>query len=216
MFGRRKIAAIVAEFLGTAVLASTVLAMIGRTQFPFFAAIAAGLTLGLMVLVIGPFSGAHINPAVTLGLWSLRKMQTIQSLVYIVAQVGGGLLAWKLSEFLLNQKLQHIATWGVDWRVLLAEAVGAFVFTFGVAAAVYQNFDGLKLAAVVGGSLSVGILVASIASNGLVNPAVAVGVNSLSWAYAAGPLLGGVIGMNLYGLLFAPIDAPQKRTRRKK
>ena len=45
MFGRKKIAMLVAEFVGTFTLSSVILAMIGRTTFPFFAALAAGLAV---------------------------------------------------------------------------------------------------------------------------------------------------------------------------
>lgn len=214
MFGKNKIAALVAEFFGTAVLTLTVLSVTARTSFPFFAAIAAGLVAGLMVLIIGKASGAHINPAVTLGLWSQRKIQTSQTLVYIAAQLLGGMVAWRLGEYLLGQKTEHIAQWGLDTPVLVAEIVGTFIFAFGVAAAVSGAYEGGKLAAVIGGSLAMGIFVASLASNGLVNPAVALGLDSMSWAYGVGPLLGAVLGMSTHTLLFA--EAPLQKPRRRK
>ena len=215
MFGRQKVAALVAEFVGTAVLASAVLAMAGRTSFPFFAAIIAGLTMGLMVMVIGPISGAHINPVVTIGLWTIRKIQTTQAIVYVAAQMLGGVAAWQLNEFLLDQPLRNTAGGSLDWRVMIAEAVGAFVFTMAVAAAVSRAYEGAKLAFTAGAGLTLGIVVASIAANATINPAVAVGIQSWSWTYALGPVAGAIIGMNVYGLVFMPFDGTKSRVASK-
>lgn len=213
MFGRAKVAPLVGEFLGTAILASVVLSMAARTGFPFFAAIIAGLTLGLMVLVIGPSSGAHINPAVTVGLWTQRKIETAAALMYVGAQMLGAAAAWQLNEFLLNKPLRNIAGSEFDWRVFTAEAVGAFVFTFALSAAVSKGYDYAKTAFVAGGGLALGILAASLASNAIINPAVALGLQSWSWAYAAGPVAGALVGFNLYTMVF---EAPAKKSVTKK
>ena len=135
MIGKQKAAMLVAEFMGTFVLASAVLAAIGAGAGLVETATAAGFTLALMVLVIGATSGAHINPAVTLGLWSVRKVETMQAVAYWVAQLLGGVAAWKLHNYLLDTTLPSLATKGYDPKVLIAEALGALVFTFGIAAA---------------------------------------------------------------------------------
>lgn len=211
MFGREKLAQIVGEFLGTAVLASVIFSMTGRTDFPFFAALAAGLTLAVMQLVVGPTSDAHLNPAVTIGMWTLRKIETAKAIVYIAAQMLGGLAAWQLIEYLLNTELSSKAGKAFDWRVFTAEVVGTFIFTFGIVAALSHRYDRGVTAAVIGGSLALGIMVATFASNGLLNPAVAVGVQSWSWTYAAAPVVGSIVGMNLYALLFT--EGPAQSVR---
>jgi glycerol uptake facilitator-like aquaporin len=94
---------------------------------------------------------------------------------------------------------------------LVAEAVGTFIFGFGVAAAVNGVYEGTKLATVIGGSLALGILAASLGSNGVVNPAVALSLNSMSWAYAVGPLVGAVLGMWAHELMFAPASTKRKK-----
>lgn len=214
MFGRNKMAMIVAEFIGTFSLASVVLAMIGRTSFPFFSAVIAGGTYGLMALVLGNVSNAHLNPAITISLWTQRQIDTVRAVVYIAAQFLGGLVAWTLSEYLLNDQLKSIAGDAFSERVLIAEAIGAFVFAFGMAAAISQAYRGLKYAVTIGGSLTLGILLATFAGNGLLNPAVALGVQSWNFAYATGPILGAVVGMSTYSLLFAPRAARPTRTVR--
>lgn len=202
MISRQKVAMVVAELMGVVVLALAVYAMVGRTTFPLFAGLAAGTVLALLVHTIGATSGAHVNPAVTLGLWSVRKVKTTQAIIYIAVQMLGGLAAWKLAEYFLGSDLQSLAGETFSWKVLWAELAGTFIFGFGIASAVYQKYEGGKLAFTVGASLTVGILVASLASNGVLNPAVAVGLQSWSWAYAAGPIAGSILGMNVYAILF--------------
>lgn len=212
MFGRQKVAALVAEFLGTLILALAVLATVyGQTGFPLFLAMAAGLTLGLLTLVLGSISGAHLNPVVTIALWTTRKLRTTQAIVYVTAQMLGGFAAWQLTQYLLNRPLQNSAGDSLNLQVLLGEAIGAFVFTFVIAAAVSRAYTGGKLAVTNGLGLMIGMLLASISSNGVINPALAVGIQSWSWAYSLGPLAGAVIGMNVYGLVFGPIDNPKPR-----
>ena len=212
MFGRQKIAVLVAEFVSTTTLAMVALSMVGRTNFPLFLALASGLTVGLM----GYLFGSHTNPVITLGLWTMRKVQTAEAAVRVAVQMLGGVAAWQLSEYLVNNDLKNIAGDAFDWRIVVAEALGAFVLGMGVAAAVSRGYEASRVAVATGAAWAIGVLVASMASNGLLNPAVAVGVQSWSWAYAIGPILGGVVGMSLYGLLFTePVVVKAAATRRK-
>lgn len=213
MFGREKVAMIVAEFIGTFTLASVVLSMARYTPMPFFAAAAAGGVLGLMTLLVGNTSGAQLNPAVTISLWWIRQIQAAKAIVFIAAQMLGGLVAVTVNEYLLNKVIPNSAGEKFEPRVLVAEAVGTALFTFGVAAVLSQGYQGLKKAVAIGGSLSMGILVASFAGNALLNPAVAVGVASWSWAYTAGPVLGALVGVSLYTILFAPRPAKAAKAK---
>lgn len=208
MFGRTKIAMLVAECFGVMAITLTVLS-VSKSQlgFPYFIALGVGITLAVMALVVGNISGAHFNPAVTLGLWTVRKVPTLQAIAYIAAQLLGGILALKLFVYLIDQPLNSIANKKFDWRVLIAEAVGTYILVFGVTAAVYQGYKGARFAVTIGGALFLGALIASVASNGLINPAVALGVQSWSRAYVVGPLLGGVLAAATYGLLFAPVES---------
>lgn len=206
MFNKRKLAMLVAEFMGVVVLTTSVFSVI-RWQLPsMFVAIAAGLVLGLLVNTIGSTSGAHVNPAITLGLWSIRKVTTARAVMYVAVQLLGGLAALALLNYLLGTKLESMITGQFDWKILISEAIGGLIFGFGVASAVYQKMDKNQLAFTVGLSLTAAIFIAGIASNGIVNPALAVGIKSWSWAYAVGPVLGSVIGMNLYALFFTDIN----------
>ena len=208
MFGREKIATLVAEFLGAGALTLLVLTVQRSTiGVPFFVAAAAGLSIVLMTFVLVGASKAYFNPAITLGMWTARKIDTISAIMYIAVQLLGGWLAYYLYVYFTGgNSLQPI---GGDFKgtILAAEAVGAGVFAFGLAAAIYQGATRAATAAFVGLSLMLGILIASSASIGLLNPAVALGVRAWEWGtYVAGPVLGAVIGINLYYYLFAPSE----------
>ena len=211
MYDKRKTAALVAEFFGTFVLASAVLAMAARINLSFFPAIMAGLVLMVMVLVIGPVSGAHINPAITIAFWTQRKIETVLALGYVLMQLLAGFTAWAGAQWLLDTKLNAAVQSNIDWRVLVAEALGAFIFAAGVAAAVGRKYEGGQLAAAVGFSLTIGIAVASLGSGGLLNPAVAIALHSFSTAYIVGPIVGAVLGMALYSGVLAPEFGKKKR-----
>jgi len=206
MTQRNKLGMIVAEFFGTAMLTSTVLAQANSNVIvnkTWFVAATAGLTLAVLVLAIGRVSGAHVNPAVTIGLWTLRKIETTTAIVYIAAQVLGAAVALRLFQYFQGDVLPNTAG-DFDWRIFVAEAIGTLVFTFGIAAAVTQKLEGYRAAFTIGTSLMLGALIASTASNGILNPAVSLGVNSWSWTYAAAPVLGAVLGMNIYDMFLAP------------
>lgn len=208
MFGRAKVAALVAEFTGGATLTLIYLAVRGsQVGISWFIAFSVGLAAAMLTLKLSAASGAHANPAITFGLWTIRKITTTRALVYIASQLLGGLSALMLYGYLSNQEVMKLAESTIDWRVFVAELVGAFILSFGVASAVYQNYDSGKRAATVGGALFLAMLVAGIASNGTVNPAVALGSRSINLSYFVGPAAGAVLGMNLYALLFAPIGS---------
>jgi glycerol uptake facilitator-like aquaporin len=214
MFGRRKIAMLVAEFLGTGVLTLVFLSVQRSTiGVPYFIALAAGLAVAMAVFVVGQNSGAHLNPAVTLAMWTARKVGTLTGALYVVVQLLGAWAAYGLYTYFVNSSFQPIGG-HYTGRVLVAEAVGALVLGLGWAAAAYNVWLNGAKAAIVGVSYALGIIVAAAAGLGIVNPAVALGTRawdvwgSMGWGtYVLGPVLGAVIAVNLYGLLFAPTEA---------
>src|ERR1017187_2551650 len=109
MFGKRKLAALVAEFLGAGVLTLLVLSVQRSTiGVPFFVAAAAGLTVALMMVVLTDASTGQFNPAITLGLWTVRKVSTARALLYIIVQLLGGWAAYGLYRYFANGSLQSI------------------------------------------------------------------------------------------------------------
>lgn len=203
MFNKPKVAALGAEFLGTAVLVMVALVLFNTTAVSWFVGTSLAITVVTIVAIFGSISGAHINPAITLGMWTARKIGTIRAIGYIAAQLLGGLASWQLYQYLINHTLPARSV-SFDTRIWLAEVVGTAILATGFAAAVVRGFDNLQRAAVYGVSYFVAIVVASAASSGIVNPAIALGLRSWSTVYVLGPLVGGIVGVNLYTYLFAP------------
>lgn len=72
--------------VGSAVLAGEKIGNVG-------VALAFGLALLAMVYTIGPISGCHINPAVTLGVWMAKKIGSRDAAAYVVSQIVGAIIA---------------------------------------------------------------------------------------------------------------------------
>jgi len=229
MLEKRRIAAVVAEFLGTGALTLLVLSVVySQLRVSFFVGAAAGLTVALMVFAVGRLSGGYFNPALTIGFWTARKLSTVNAVLYILAQFLGAWLAYCLYSYLVKNALQPIGG-HFDERIMVAEVVGTALFGFAVAAAVYQGFNRAATASFAGLGLMLGIIAASSASLGILNPAVALGLKAwVLGTYVLGPIIGAIIGVNLYALLFAepakdaakvvaaPAKAAKKKTSRAK
>lgn len=211
MFGRRKIATLVAEFLGTGALTLLILSVQRSTiGVPFFVAAAAGLTVALMVMVVGGTSGGYFNPALVVGMWTARKLNSATAVLYIIAQFLGAWAAYGLYTYFVNNTLQQVGG-KFSGQILAAEVVGTAIFAFAVASAVYQRTSLAVKASMAGIGLMVGIVAASSASLGLLNPAVALGIRAwVLGTYVLGPVLGAIIGVNLYALLFSDQETPAK------
>jgi glycerol uptake facilitator protein len=200
---RAKAAMLGAEFLGTALLATIILIMSNTTSVSYFIATSAAVVLAAIVMLFGSVSGAHVNPAVTFGMWTARKITTVRAVTYIAAQALGGLAAWQLFQYLTNHKLtSHAGSYNT--RMLISEAIGAAVLSFGIAAVINRRADASAAALAIGTVFFGAIMVAALASAGYINPAVALAARSWSWVYVGGPLIGGLVGVNLYMFLFEP------------
>ena len=124
-----------AEALGTALLVATVvgsgimaesltrdvaLALLGNT-------LPTGAILVVLITILGPISGAHFNPAVTLIFALKRELTPRDALLYIVVQIAGGIVGTMMAHAmfalpLLDASLK-MRTGGAQW---LAESVAAF------------------------------------------------------------------------------------------
>ncbi len=188
----------IAEALGTFAL-TLVVALSIAVKFPVATPVLAGLTLLLFVYSIGHISGTHINPAVTIGLWSIKKIKTNEAISYIVSQfIGAGVALLVVSWAVGSAALTVVNSPMVGF----AELLGTFFFTFGIASAVYGKAPAIMSGVVVGGSLFLGITIAvTLGSNGVLNPAVALGIQSFNLMYVLGPIIGSILGMQVYKYL---------------
>ena len=186
-----------AEFIGTALLSLAVLLSVTVSDSVLITPVLAALVLGLCVYSIGNVSGCHINPAVTMGLWSIAKISTKDALQYIVAQSLGALAAFGIVTAAIGGVSLGLAT--EDSSVFLAELIGTAVFTFGIASVVFGKVAEAASGLVIGGSLLLGITLAvALGSGGILNPAVGIALGSTSLSYVLGSVAGAMLGMYTY------------------
>lgn len=184
----------VAEILGTFILTLTVILSISGT-FPVPTPVLAGLAVGMGVYTLGNVSGAHFNPAITLGLLSINKINSKDAILYISSQLLGAAAAAELARRVVEVPALEVTESNL---VMLAEMLGALVFSLGVAGVVHGKISQGASGLAIGGSLLLGISIAVAGSNAILNPAVALGVGSFSFSYLIGPIVGAVLGMLLY------------------
>lgn len=206
---KQKAAPVVAEFLGTGLLAMVALVLSETTAVSYFIATSLAVTLAAIVVLFGASSGAHVNPAITFGLWTAKKIGTVRAIAYMAAQLLGGLGAWQLYEYFTEKDLV-VKTVAFNTNVLIAEAVGAAILAAAVTAIVVRKLDVLQSSLAAGTAIFVGIVVAATAGAGYINPAVALAERAWSSVYVLGPLVGGLVGVNLYNYFFAPSSGSPK------
>ena len=97
-----------AEFIGTTFLLATVVGSgimaerlaAGNTAIALLRnTIPTGAILVVLIVVFGPVSGAHFNPAVTFAFWIRKEIGLILSLIYILVQILGGLKGGMVRTF---------------------------------------------------------------------------------------------------------------------
>jgi glycerol uptake facilitator protein len=183
-------------------------------------ALANGLALFAAVSIFGRVSGAHVNPAVTLGLASIGRFPWEDVFPYILAQFLGAILAAGGVLVIYGTLPARVANLGGPrlgvnisiWQGLAGEALGAFILVLAVVAtAVDERATPGWAGLAIGMALAAGVLVIGYATGGSFNPARAFGPDLLSmftggsvnWlaylvCYLVGPLIGGVAAAFAY------------------
>jgi len=189
-------------------------------------AVAHGLALGIMITAVGHISGGHLNPAVTIGFWVTKRLGTVQSLLYWLAQLLGGTAAAYLLAALLPdsswraQALSQITPdLGGDFtRVegMGLEAVMTFFLVFVVFATAVDSKGAFNKIAgfAIGLTIAMDILFGGPFTGASMNPARTFGpaLATRHWAnhgvYWVGPLFGGIVAGYLYDRLFLRDQPP--------
>ncbi|MEU3604768.1 aquaporin [Streptomyces sp. NPDC035033] len=207
-------AALVAVIVGSGIRADSLSQDVGVRLLANAAASAIGL--GLLIALIGPLSGAHFNPVVTLSEWWTRRREDPgpdrgrEVLAYVTAQVGGAVAGALLAEAMFGRAP---GSWSTEPRAALHLLLGEAVATAGLVLVVQglRHIGRPQLAPVaVAGYIAAAIWFTS--SGSFANPAATVGRSltdsftgiapSSVPAYAAAQFLGMLLGMGLAGVLY--------------
>ena len=204
----------VAEFFGTLLLvvfgvgSSMIAAKTGAFGINGIA-FAFGLVVAVVIVAIGKTSGAHINPAVTLALWSQRHFPARDVLPYIIAQCVGAIAG----SAILLRLFGSMGTVGATLPVIGAantiviegaySALLAFVvFYVGAQMRIPRHY----VPAIVGMTVFVGARLTGPITGGSFNPARSLGpalVNGIwdqHWIYWLAPIVGMWIGARMHAL----------------
>jgi aquaporin Z len=224
------------EFLGTAIL---VFVAVGTATLMFgfrfdggsvaagvvVTALAFGLTLLALVYLIGPVSGCHVNPAVTIGALLAGRIALTEAIGYWIAQLAGGIVGalalW--GSFSTSSEYSRTATGlGADGYggeslihigiggAFIFEVVLTAIFVFVVLRVTSATANAATAAIAIGLALTavhlVGIPITGTSVNPArsVGPALIVGGTALSqvWLFIVAPLVGGMIAAGLHHLLY--------------
>ena len=209
----------IAEFIGTFALvlfgsmSVTLYASAGDNLGFLSVAFAHGLTLLILVYSIGPISGCHINPAVTIGAWIARKISSFAGVMYIIFQLLGAALAGVVHAAILpatpgNFGIPTVAS-NNEPTGLVIEAILTFFLVFTIFGTAMNPKSPPGVAGVaIGLALALGLIIGGPITGGALNPArwfgPALAANSLGqwWIYIFGPIIGGGLAAFLYSTLF--------------
>ena len=181
-------------------------------------ALSFGLAIALMVCALGHISGGHFNPAITIGFWVTKRINTVDTILYWAAQLAGAIAAAFLLKAIVPEDTWRAVALGTPelardfprWAGMVLEAVTTFFLVFVVFATAVDERGTFKSVAgfAIGLTITLGILVSGPLTGGALNPARAFGpaLASTHWAnhgvYWVGPLAGGFVAGLLYDTLY--------------
>lgn len=208
--------ALVAEFIGTFALiflgagSGVILGIEGSSAGLITVALAHGLTIMIFAYAYGHISGAHINPAVTLGLTAAGKFDPIKAVYYIVAQLLGAIVAGFTLRFVFGGPVNDLGVTVINYSLtniggaFVLEMIGAFFLVNTVLNAAISGRAGNLAPLAIGMTVAVCIMFYGPVTGGSVNPArtigpaVATGIYTDVWVYIVATILGGVLAGLLY------------------
>ncbi len=213
--------ALLGEVIGTALL-MLLLFTLGVTGIAFSqgAANIATYSLALIAIYVAvhALSGACLNPIVTVGMMSTRRMSVIRGIMYIIAEVVGAWLGWLIfnafhlvgGETAMDLPAMSAIGEGRFWVVTMVELMGAIIIAFFYARALKYKRSAFTFGAIVTGGISLAFLVGFIVSyvfvglsnNFIFNPAAAMMYQIFPTAGENfGEILGGICqALSVYAL----------------
>lgn len=223
---------LLAEFVGTFALVFLAVGAavfgIANTVIPasgvFGVAAAFGLVLMALVYAIGPISGCHINPAVTIGLVVAGKMSIGDGARYWAAQVAGGIVGGAALKLMVSGFNVTDQTGGLGTNsygnvgvgaALVAEVVLTMIFVLVILLATDRLATPAAAGLAIGAALTAVHLVGIPLTGTSVNPARSLGpalfagTDALAdlWLFIVAPLAGGILAALLWSLMRLPEPA---------
>lgn len=195
----------IVEFIGTFFLV-IVIGLSGGNP------IAIAFVLTAMVYMGGYLSGAHYNPAITLGIWIQKKIDSKQAIYYMLVQLIAAIIAAATYQLVHGGKIIVSPGQGVGFgAAFIVEAI----FTFALVSVVLHTAVSKKnkgndyYGIAIGFALAAGVYAGGHISGGAFNPAVGLGPNLYDWSalsthlsniwlYILGPFVGGAIASLVY------------------
>jgi len=188
-------------------------------------ALAYGLVTAVMISAFAHISGGHLNPAVTVGCWVTKRLGTLHSIFYCVAQIAGAIAAAYLLTAIVPEQIWRPIGLGTPdlgpdfsrWHAMLLEGVMAFILVIAYFATIVDERGTSNKVGGFGAGLAVAteVLVATAFLGGslpagasAINPARTLATALASWhwrghgVFWVGPLFGGVIAAVIYDRLF--------------
>ena len=225
---------LIAEFVGTfaliffgagSICADQYLHVSGQGGLGLLGVAAAhGLAIGIMVTAIGHVSGGHLNPAVTIGFWVTKRLNTLRTALYWIAQLLGAAAAAYLLAAIVPEAVWRPVGLGTPalapdftrMHAMLLEGVMTFFLVFVVFATAEDSRGAFNKIAgfAIGLTITMGILVGGPFTGAAINPARAFGpaLAAHYWTnhgvYWVGPLLGGVLAGVIYDRIFLSNQPP--------
>jgi len=201
---------LIAECLGTfaLVFAGTGAIVIDEVTAGGVSQVGIALTFGLIVLAmiytLGDISGAHINPAVTIGFWAARRFNAHKVLPYVVSQCAGAFLASITLRLLFpaNITLGATAPTGPLLQSFVLELIlTALLMFFILGVSTGARDKGITAGIVVGSVIGLEAMFAGPICGASMNPARSLGPGVVSlhlqslWIYLLAPVIGAAVGV---------------------
>lgn len=199
-----------AEFLGTALLVAIVIGsgIMAESLSSdsgvslLLNQLATVMGLGVLILVLMPISGAHINPVVTLAVLFRRKISVGEAAGYVIAQLAGGLAGVPLAHVMFDRSVLELST---NNRLTTGTFVGEIIATSGLIAIILLLVERARESLIplaVPAWIGAGYVFTS--STSFANPAVTVGRMFTDSFSGISPISGwGFIGAQVLGMLIA-------------
>jgi MIP family channel proteins len=224
----RGLAAYIAELIGTLILVfviGTVVTLYVATSptaqtgsdFAVVGLVHAFVLFGV-IITLGAASGGHFNPAVTLAAGLLRRIDPIDAVVYILAQLSGGVLGALLVKALLldEGRAGHYGAatisplLGSNFQGAIVEGIGTFALVLTVCAVAFNPRARHEWAPfAIGTALGFVVMIFGPLTGAAVNPARWFGPALIgndfggTWPYIAGPIVGAALAAAVYRFVIA-------------